>query len=51
MAPLVIKTQVLDLLMGIGSTAIAEEKLGTNFVRFEIDKVYLDESISRVNVE
>jgi site-specific DNA-methyltransferase (adenine-specific) len=40
--------KVVDPFSGIGSTALASLKLGVSFVGFEIDKGYLDESISRV---
>ncbi|HEX2014984.1 MAG TPA: site-specific DNA-methyltransferase [Nitrososphaera sp.] len=40
---------VVDPFTGIGSTAVAALQLGVNFVGFEIDKDYLDASISRVN--
>jgi site-specific DNA-methyltransferase (adenine-specific) len=40
--------KVLDPFSGIGSTALASLKLGVSFIGFEIDKEYLEESISRV---
>ncbi|MDH2900576.1 MAG: site-specific DNA-methyltransferase [archaeon] len=40
--------KVVDPFSGIGSTALASLKLGVWFIGFEIDKEYLDESISRV---
>jgi site-specific DNA-methyltransferase (adenine-specific) len=40
--------RVVDPFSGIGSTALACLKLAVSFVGFEIDKSYLDESISRV---
>lgn len=40
--------KVVDPFSGIGSTAFASLKLGVSFIGFEIDKEYLDESISRV---
>lgn len=43
------KTVVMDPFLGIGSTAIASIKLGVSFIGFEIDKIYIDESISRLN--
>jgi site-specific DNA-methyltransferase (adenine-specific) len=42
------KSLVVDPFSGIGSTAIACLRLGTAFVGFEIDKEYLDESITRI---
>jgi site-specific DNA-methyltransferase (adenine-specific) len=42
------KIVVVDPFSGIGSTALASLKLGVSFVGFEIDKEYLDESISRI---
>jgi site-specific DNA-methyltransferase (adenine-specific) len=39
---------VVDPFSGIGSTALASLRLGVSFVGFEIDKEYLDESISRI---
>ena len=40
---------VMDPFLGIGSTAIACNRLGVSFVGFEIDKEYLDETITRLN--
>lgn len=40
--------KVVDPFSGIGSTALASLKLGVSFIGFEIDKDYLEESISRV---
>lgn len=40
--------KVVDPFSGIGSTALASLKLGVSFIGFEIDKEYLEESISRV---
>jgi site-specific DNA-methyltransferase (adenine-specific) len=40
---------VMDPFLGIGSTAIASSRLGVSFVGFEIDKEYIDETISRIN--
>jgi site-specific DNA-methyltransferase (adenine-specific) len=39
---------VMDPFMGIGSTAVACNRLGTSFIGFEIDKQYLDETIFRL---
>lgn len=35
---------VIDPFLGIGSTAIATNRLGVPFVGFEIDKDYIDET-------
>jgi site-specific DNA-methyltransferase (adenine-specific) len=43
------KMVVMDPFLGIGSTAIASAKLGVSFMGFEIDKKYLNESLSRLN--
>lgn len=43
------KMIVMDPFLGIGSTAITCSRLGVSFVRFEIDKEYLDEAINRLN--
>ncbi len=40
---------VMDPFLGIGSSAIASSRLGVSFVGFEIDKEYIDETISRLN--
>ena len=40
----------MDPFLGIGSTAIASYKLGISFMGFEIDKQYLDETTSRLQV-
>lgn len=42
---------VMDPFLGIGSTAVASYRLGVSFIGFEIDKQYLDETISRLNLE
>ena len=39
----------MDPFMGIGSTAIACEKLGINFIGFEIDKSYVEISRKRLS--
>lgn len=41
-------TRVLDPFMGIGSTAVAAQRLGLSCVGFEIDKYYLDVAASRL---
>jgi site-specific DNA-methyltransferase (adenine-specific) len=43
------KMLIMDPFLGIGSTAIASAKLGVSFIGFEIDKKYLDESLSRLH--
>jgi site-specific DNA-methyltransferase (adenine-specific) len=43
------KMVVMDPFLGIGSTAIASSKLGVSFVGFEVDKEYIDQTISRIN--
>ena len=40
---------VMDPFLGIGSTALASNKLGLSFIGFEIDKEYLDEAINRLD--
>ena len=39
---------VVDPFCGIGSSAVACKRLGVSFVGFDIDKEYLDESVTRV---
>jgi len=39
----------LDPFLGIGSSAIASLRLGVSFVGFDIDKGYIDETITRIN--
>jgi site-specific DNA-methyltransferase (adenine-specific) len=39
---------VMDPFLGIGSTALATNKLGLSFIGFEIDKEYIDEAINRL---
>jgi site-specific DNA-methyltransferase (adenine-specific) len=39
----------MDPFLGIGSTALASAKLGVSFIGFEIDKKYLNESLTRLN--
>jgi site-specific DNA-methyltransferase (adenine-specific) len=41
---------VMDPFIGIGSTAVASNRLGVSFVGFEIDKGYTDEAIKRVSI-
>lgn len=41
---------VMDPFMGIGSTAIASNRLGVSFVGFEIDEGYINEAISRLRL-
>jgi site-specific DNA-methyltransferase (adenine-specific) len=43
------ETTVLDPFSGIGSTALACLKSGTEFIGFEINRYYIDESVRRVN--
>ena len=43
------KMIIMDPFLGIGSTAIASAKLGVPFIGFEIDKKYLNESLTRLN--
>jgi site-specific DNA-methyltransferase (adenine-specific) len=43
------KMVVMDPFLGIGSTAIASSRLGVSFVGFEVDKEYIDQTISRIN--
>jgi len=43
------KMLIMDPFLGIGSTAIASAKLGVSFIGFEIDKKYLNESLSRLH--
>lgn len=40
---------VMDPFLGIGSTAVASSRLGVSFIGFEIDKEYIDETISRIS--
>jgi site-specific DNA-methyltransferase (adenine-specific) len=40
---------VVDPFSGIGATAIAALQLGASFVGFEIDREYLDDSVSRLS--
>jgi site-specific DNA-methyltransferase (adenine-specific) len=40
---------IMDPFLGIGSTAIASAKLGVPFIGFEINKKYLNESLTRLN--
>lgn len=40
---------VLDPFMGCGSTAIACMNTGRNFIGFEIDKIYYDECVKRID--
>lgn len=40
---------VIDPFLGIGSTAVATNRLGVSFVGFEIDKDYMDEAEPRLN--
>lgn len=39
---------VVDPFLGIGSSALAANRLGLSFVGFEIDRFYMDETISRL---
>lgn len=41
---------VMDPFMGIGSTAIASNKLGVSFIGFEIDEGYINEAIYRLRL-
>lgn len=43
------KMVVMDPFLGIGSSAIASNRLGVSFIGFEIDKEYIDETITRLN--
>ncbi len=38
----------MDPFLGIGSSAVSSYKLGISFIGFEVDKQYLDETISRL---
>jgi len=40
---------VMDPFLGIGSTALASNKLGLSFIGFEIDKEYLEDAINRLD--
>ena len=40
---------VMDPFLGIGSTAIASNKLGVSFIGFEIDKGYMEETVASLN--
>jgi site-specific DNA-methyltransferase (adenine-specific) len=40
---------VIDPFLGIGTTALATNRLGVSFVGFEIDKGYVDETELRLN--
>jgi site-specific DNA-methyltransferase (adenine-specific) len=42
------KMVIMDPFLGIGSTAIASDKLGVSFIGFEIDKQYIDMAIERL---
>jgi site-specific DNA-methyltransferase (adenine-specific) len=42
------KMVVMDPFLGIGSTAIACNRLGASFIGFETDKEYMDETITRL---
>ena len=42
---------VVDPFCGIGSTAVACERLGVSFIGFDIDSLYLNEAVNRVNSE
>ena len=42
------KMVVIDSFLGIRSTAIASARLGVSFVGFEVDEVYVEETITRV---
>jgi len=39
----------MDPFLGIGSTAIASNKLGVSFIGFEIDKGYMEETVASLN--
>ena len=43
------KSLVLDMFMGTGSTALACQKLGVNFIGFEIDKKYYDIALEELS--
>lgn len=43
-----VTTRVLDPFMGIGSTAVAAQRLGLPCIGFEVDKYYLDVAASRL---
>lgn len=40
---------VMDPFLGIGSTALATNKLGLSFIGFEIDKGYIEETMASLN--
>lgn len=42
---------VMDPFMGIGSTAVACQRLGVNFIGFEIDESYIQETQKRLAIE
>lgn len=42
---------VYDPFMGVGSTAVASLKLNRKFIGCEIDKIYFDAAIKRINME
>lgn len=42
---------IMDPFLGIGSTAIACKKLGVSCIGFEIDPLYMDEAISKIELD
>lgn len=42
---------ILDPFLGIGSTAIASKKLGVSCIGFEIDHLYMDEAIFKIELD